>query len=106
MRKTIQEKAVIHLSKEENIHRKKSQFEIFKEEYDIKVKERIAKINDKAIQRKESNYKELINKFDKLEIRREDNLEKYQSNIKAIEYEREKRLDSILQRMKKIEETK
>ena len=50
--------------------------------------------------------KEMINKFDTLQIIREDHMEKYQINLQAIEYKREKRLDSILERMKRIEETK
>jgi hypothetical protein len=106
MRKTILEKAEIHLNREENIRRHKSQFEILKDEYDIRIKERLAKINDRVLQRKEMAYKECIDKFEKLEIRREDNLEKYQSNMKAVEYEKEKRLDSILKRIEKIEEAK
>jgi hypothetical protein len=106
MRKTILEKAENHLNREEYIKKQKSQFDILKEEYDNRIKERLAKISDRIIQRKEIAYKECIDKFEKLEIRREDNLEKYQCNIKAVEYEREKRLDSILQRIQKIEEVK
>ena len=106
MRKTMQEKAIVHLKKEEHIVKQKSQFEIFKEEYDTKIKERITKINEKVSHRKEKTYKEMINKYDTLQIKREDNLEKYQSNEKACEYEREKRLEAIVERMRRLEEMK
>ena len=106
MRKTLQQKAVVHSQKEEHILEQQSKFEAYKEEFDIGVKERIDKINERGILRKETTYKEMISKFDTLTIIREDHMEKYQTNLQAIEYKREKRLDSILQRMKRIEETK
>ena len=106
MRKTLQEKAIVHSKKEDHIQKQQNQFEAYKEEFNEKVKERINKINERFFIKKETTYKEMINRFDTLNIRREDNLEKYQTNVKAIEYEREKRLETLLQRMKRIEETK
>ena len=106
MRKTMQEKAFVHLKKEEHIVKQKSQFEIFKEEYDMKINDRITKINEKVSDRKEKTYKEMINKFDTLQIKREDNLDKYNTNEKAHEYDREKRLEAIVERMRRFEEIK
>lgn len=106
MRRTMQERAMKNLKKEEFVNRQKSQFEIFKEEYDTKIKDRLNKINERIMTNKEKTYKEMINKYDNMQIRREDNLEKYLSNEKANEYEREKRMELIVARMKRIEEMK
>jgi hypothetical protein len=106
LKQIMQEKAFIHLNREEQLQKQRNQIDIFREQYDNKLQEKIAKINDRILYRKENNNKELIDKYDKMELRREDNFEKYQNNIKANEYEREKRLDCILQRIKKIEEFK
>ena len=106
MRKTMQEKSICQLKKEEFVSKKKSQYEIFKEEYDSRIKEKLNKINERVIYRKEKDYIEMINKFDNLQIRREDNLEKYISNEKAHEYEREKRFEIITAKMRRIDEMK
>jgi hypothetical protein len=105
-RHIMEERAFIHLNKEEQLKRQRSQNDIYREEYDNKLKEKIMKINDRILYRKENINKELIDKYDKMELKREDNFEKYQINIKANEYERQKRLDSILDRIKKIDEFK
>jgi len=104
MRETMQEKINYKLKKEEIVNRNKSQYEIFKEEYDSRIKEKINIINQRVFNRKEQAYKEMINKFDNLQIRREDNLEKYFSNEKAHEYEREKIYEKVLAKIRRAEE--
>lgn len=56
--------------------------------------------------RKQQTYKEMIMKFDGLQIKREDNFDRYLSKERASEYTKEKRLEMILDKMRKIEEAK
>lgn len=56
--------------------------------------------------RKQQTYKEMIMKFDSLQIKREDNFDRYLSKERASEYIKEKRLEMILDKMRKIEEAK
>lgn len=56
--------------------------------------------------RKQQTYKEMILKFDSLQVKREDNFEKYLSKERASEYTKEKRLEMLFEKMKKIEEMK
>lgn len=106
MRKTMQEKIINNLKKEEFVCKQRSQLDMFKEAYDNKLKEKMDKINERVFNRKEQLYKEMINKYDNLQIRREDNLEKYFSNEKAHEWEREKRFEIIMKKMQRIEDIK
>lgn len=56
--------------------------------------------------RKQQTYKEMIMKFDSLQMKREDNFERYLSKERASEYTNEKKLEMILDRIRKIEESK
>ena len=56
--------------------------------------------------RKQQTYKEMIMKFDSLQIKWEDNFDRYLSKERASEYTKEKRLEMILEKMRKIEEAK
>jgi len=56
--------------------------------------------------RKQQTYKEMLIKFDNLQLKREDNFERYLSNEKAHEFTREKRLEVILDKMRKSQEMK
>lgn len=49
MRRTISDKALQHQKKEEHVVKHKTQYELFKEEYDKKLKQKFSTVEERVI---------------------------------------------------------